>query len=145
MNNQYIETMNNHRPSLTMWQYYWRAWTFPKEKRASRTEANKVMQGIFCSSAILSLFTSVVFYICFADFFIADMLLTFFIFSLLLAWLQLLTIPGIPLFIRRVHDSGKSAGFPFFLSWFICAPVYFMYMLEKGDEGTNKFGPPPSL
>ncbi len=60
MNNQYIETMNNHRPSLTMWQYYWRAWTFPKEKRASRTEAAKVTWGMLLSSMILGFFIIVI-------------------------------------------------------------------------------------
>ncbi len=155
MNNQYVETMNNHRPSLTMWQYYWRAWTFPKEKRASRTEATKVTWGMLLSSMILGFFIIVIIDIIaifghgvgdtssFGGRVAAILLFTLYIGSIFF-YLQLFTVPGIPLFIRRVHDSGKSAWLPF-IGAMLLWPVYLYFMKKEGDPGTNKFGPPPSL
>ncbi len=152
MNNQYVETMNNHRPALTMWQYYWRAWTFPKEKRASRTEANKVFWCMYLSSMILGFFISMIIEIfgpgvgdtsSFGGEVVVILLLTLYI-GFIFAFLQLVTIPGIPLFIRRVHDSGKSAWLPF-IGAMLFFPVYLYFMEKEGDPGTNKFGPPPSL
>lgn len=159
MNNQYIETGNNQRPSLTMWQYYRRAWTFPREKRASLREGNMVRWGMLLSSMILGFFITIIFCIyalsvdpsldptssssSYGKEVVAVLFFSLSI-GLLLSILQFLTIPGIPLMIRRIHDSGSSAWLPLIGSMLLW-PVYWYYMNKEGDPGTNKYGPPPSL
>jgi len=154
MSNQYIETGNNQRPSLTMWQYYWRAWTFPREKRASLREGSMVRRGILSSSMILGFFIVVILEILSggqglfnSSSFGKEVKMAFclsFVIGSLLSVLQFLTIPGLPLFIHRVHDTGKSAWWPFILTCFFW-PCWFFFMDKEGDPGTNKYGPPPSL
>ena len=55
------------------------------------------------------------------------------------AWLSVLGsfLPMVSLWIRRIHDTGKSG-------WFLLVPVYNIFLLFKpGTMGQNKFGDDP--
>ncbi len=59
----------------------------------------------------------------------------------LLANLFVLTVflPGIAVFVRRMHDVGKSG-------WFLLIPIYSSILLFiDGDKGPNKYGPDPKI
>ena len=46
-------------------------------------------------------------------------------------------LPSIAVAIRRVHDVDRAG-------WFILVPLYNLYLvLQSGDSGENRFGPPP--
>ena len=46
-------------------------------------------------------------------------------------------LPSIAVAIRRVHDVDRAG-------WFILVPLYNLYLvLQIGDSGENRFGPPP--
>lgn len=44
------------------------------------------------------------------------------------------------LMVKRLHDSGKSAWFLFFL---LLSPIMLVLLLLPGDEKKNKYGNPP--
>jgi len=44
-------------------------------------------------------------------------------------------LPGLAVWVRRIHDTGKSG-------WFILVPIYgFILCFMKGTPGPNRFGP----
>ena len=54
------------------------------------------------------------------------------------AYALILGLPYIALYIRRIHDSGKSG-------WFILVPIYnWILLFIKGTDGDNKYGPNPN-
>jgi uncharacterized membrane protein YhaH (DUF805 family) len=54
-----------------------------------------------------------------------------------MVYLYMLCIPSLALFVRRIHDAGKSG-------WFALVPVYNIVLLFiPGTGGPNRFGPDP--
>lgn len=53
-----------------------------------------------------------------------------------------MSIPGITLIVRRLHDSNRS-GFNYFIVFVPFLNIYLLYLifLEPGTEGPNKYGP----
>jgi uncharacterized membrane protein YhaH (DUF805 family) len=52
-------------------------------------------------------------------------------------YFYMLCIPSLALFVRRIHDAGKSG-------WFALVPVYNIILLFiPGTSGPNRFGPDP--
>ncbi len=53
-----------------------------------------------------------------------------------LAYLGIL-IPSIAVYVRRMHDVGKSG-------WFILIPIYNLILaITEGNKGDNQYGPDP--
>jgi uncharacterized membrane protein YhaH (DUF805 family) len=53
-------------------------------------------------------------------------------------------IPDVALGIRRLHDINRTGWW--ILLWFVIVVgwiVLFVWSIEKGDKGTNKYGPDP--
>ncbi len=52
--------------------------------------------------------------------------------------------PSISVFVRRMHDTGRS-GWWFFLSFIplIGSIVLIIFAIQKGTEGDNRYGPSP--
>lgn len=55
-------------------------------------------------------------------------------------------IPSLAVLFRRLHDTGRSGwwwliGFVPVIGWI----VLLVFTLQRGDEGTNAYGMPPSL
>jgi uncharacterized membrane protein YhaH (DUF805 family) len=67
------------------------------------------------------------------------------ILSLLLGILSLLlVIPSLAVYIRRLHDTDHSAWWLFIAFVPIIGAIVLLYFLIiKGTEGTNRFGPDP--
>ena len=67
------------------------------------------------------------------------------ILSLLLGILSLLlVIPSLAVYIRRLHDTDHSAWWLFIAFVPIIGVIVLLYFLViKGTEGTNRFGPDP--
>jgi uncharacterized membrane protein YhaH (DUF805 family) len=55
-----------------------------------------------------------------------------------------LMIPWLAIFIRRLHDIGKS-GWYYFISWIpLVGPIIMLiWMCKKGEKGINRYGPNP--
>ncbi len=55
-------------------------------------------------------------------------------------------LPGIGVFIRRMHDTGRS-GWWFLIGFIplIGTIVLIVYLVRDSEEGTNKYGPSPKL
>jgi len=53
-------------------------------------------------------------------------------------------IPGIALFIRRLHDTGRSGAW-WFISFIplIGSIVLLVFLVTEGDAGVNQYGPNP--
>ena len=53
-------------------------------------------------------------------------------------------IPGIALFIRRLHDTGRSGAW-WFISFIplIGTIVLLVFLVTEGDAGVNQYGPNP--
>jgi uncharacterized membrane protein YhaH (DUF805 family) len=58
-------------------------------------------------------------------------------------WL-LLIVPTLGVFVRRMHDTGRS-GWSYFLSWIplIGLIVLIAFLCQRGDAETNEYGLPP--
>lgn len=60
-----------------------------------------------------------------------------------IAWLALF-IPTLAVFVRRLHDTGRSGWWWFIgLVPLVGSIVLLVFVLEAGNSGTNKYGPPP--
>lgn len=63
---------------------------------------------------------------------------------LVIVWLGLL-VPNISVSVRRLHDSNRTGWW--ILIWLIPVigwiALLVMY-LDRGDEGANRYGPPPT-
>ncbi len=46
-------------------------------------------------------------------------------------------LPAFALYVRRLHDIGKSA-------WWLIAPWFPIYFLFSGEEGDNEYGAAPN-
>ncbi|GHC05503.1 DUF805 domain-containing protein [Cerasicoccus arenae] len=55
-------------------------------------------------------------------------------------------LPSIAVFVRRMHDTGRS-GFWIFISLIplIGAIVLLIFLVQDSQEGDNKYGPNPKL
>ncbi len=54
-----------------------------------------------------------------------------------------LFLPGLAVFVRRLHDTGKS-GWWILIYFTIIGIFYLLYLLViEGDEGANEYGPNP--
>ncbi len=54
-------------------------------------------------------------------------------------------IPGLAVFVRRLHDIGKS-GWWFFLGLVPCVgPIVLLYFMIKDSEGENQYGQNPKF
>lgn len=48
-----------------------------------------------------------------------------------------ITIPGLAVGIRRMHDVGKSG-------WYLLIPIYSLILaITEGEKGNNQYGPDP--
>ena len=57
-------------------------------------------------------------------------------------------IPGYAVMVRRLHDINKSGRWLLlgFIGWLIIpAIVLLVWVIRRGDNGTNKYGPAPAL
>ena len=53
-------------------------------------------------------------------------------------------LPGIGVFIRRMHDTGRSGWWWFFAFVpIIGAIMTIIWLVKDSEEGTNKYGPHP--
>lgn len=54
-------------------------------------------------------------------------------------------IPGLAVFVRRLHDTNRS-GWWFFISLIplIGAVVLFIFTIQSGTPGQNRYGHPPA-
>jgi len=68
------------------------------------------------------------------------------IFSIVVSLIGLaLMIPGIAVYVRRMHDLGKSGAF-LFLVLVPLVNFYIIYLLtQPGEEGSNSFGANPRV
>lgn len=48
-------------------------------------------------------------------------------------------IPYIAIWIRRMHDIGRSGW------WMLVPIVNFIFLLIESEQGRNKYGPPPRM
>lgn len=57
-----------------------------------------------------------------------------------------LLLPGIGVFIRRMHDTGRS-GWWWLIAFvpIIGAIMMIIWLVKDSDEGTNKYGPSPKV
>lgn len=59
--------------------------------------------------------------------------------NIILVYYLVATIPYFCIFIRRMHDNGKSG-------WFMFIPSYnFVLLVSSGEVGSNEYGPDPKL
>ncbi len=68
------------------------------------------------------------------------------LFALFSLYSLAIIIPGIAVFVRRLHDIGKSGWW--FLIGFVPAIggiILLVFMCLGGDEGENQYGPNPKL
>jgi len=61
-----------------------------------------------------------------------------------LVWLALI-IPSLAVFVRRLHDTGRSGWFWFMGLIPLVGPIILIVFLAgPGDPGQNKYGDPPA-
>ncbi|MFM8915674.1 MAG: DUF805 domain-containing protein [Candidatus Limnocylindrus sp.] len=52
-------------------------------------------------------------------------------------------LPGLALFVRRMHDTGRSGWWFLLLFTVIGIPVVFYWLVKDSDAGANKYGEGP--
>lgn len=53
-------------------------------------------------------------------------------------------LPGLALFARRMHDTGRSGWWFLLLFTVIGIPVVFYWLVKDSDAGANKYGEGPA-
>ena len=54
-------------------------------------------------------------------------------------------IPGLAIFVRRMHDIGKSGWWLFIALVPIGIFLLLYFLIKEGGDGTNEYGPEPGL
>ncbi len=60
-----------------------------------------------------------------------------------IGWLLFILIPSFSITIRRLHDTNRTGWWILITITIIGIIPYFIFLILKGTEGENRFGPDP--